>query len=362
MRSYGRSLPRVIHVSLGTNDDPRASAGFRAAIREVMAVAGAAPLRRLDEHRAPAVPGHELRGLQPGARARSRAARENLRVVNWARLVRRAPASWLVDDGVHVTPTGYRAAGEGGRPRRAALQMRAARLYVTAMSNPSRPPIAMVALKRLPHRVVTLLGGPTRPGARRRLPRPDRAGARAGRAPRAGLARDIARARRADRRAPAVPAPTGSAPRGRGRRALGRRRCCRPCRGASFRCAALQRPLAAALDRGATSRLPAPRRSRRAARAAGGAPLAGSAPTTRSGRRRAAAGPARPRRRPGGRARSAPRSRTPPTSRSSPAFARCSTSRRSPEFEQRPARSGAEALPALGGRDALLRHPGAHPG
>src|SRR5215208_5194860 len=40
MRGYGRSLPRVIHVSLGTNDDPNQVDGFRAAIREVMDVAG----------------------------------------------------------------------------------------------------------------------------------------------------------------------------------------------------------------------------------------------------------------------------------------------------------------------------------
>ena len=40
MRSYGHSLPRVIHVSLGTNDDPNDVAGFRAAIRDVMHVAG----------------------------------------------------------------------------------------------------------------------------------------------------------------------------------------------------------------------------------------------------------------------------------------------------------------------------------
>ena len=40
MRAYGRGLPRVIHVSLGTNDDPRSLDAFRAAIHDVMAVAG----------------------------------------------------------------------------------------------------------------------------------------------------------------------------------------------------------------------------------------------------------------------------------------------------------------------------------
>ena len=32
MRRYGRALPRVIHVSLGTNDDPGDRRGFRRAI------------------------------------------------------------------------------------------------------------------------------------------------------------------------------------------------------------------------------------------------------------------------------------------------------------------------------------------
>jgi hypothetical protein len=41
MRAFGRRLPRVIHVSLGTNDDPRSVDAFRSAIGDVMAVAGA---------------------------------------------------------------------------------------------------------------------------------------------------------------------------------------------------------------------------------------------------------------------------------------------------------------------------------
>ncbi len=34
MRSYGRKLPRVIHLSLGTNDDPNQVEGFRTAIED----------------------------------------------------------------------------------------------------------------------------------------------------------------------------------------------------------------------------------------------------------------------------------------------------------------------------------------
>jgi len=40
MRRYGASLPRVIHVSLGTNDDPSQTRAFRAAVGDVMDVAG----------------------------------------------------------------------------------------------------------------------------------------------------------------------------------------------------------------------------------------------------------------------------------------------------------------------------------
>jgi len=40
LRRYGGRLPRVIHVSLGTNDDPADVDGFRDAIADVMKVAG----------------------------------------------------------------------------------------------------------------------------------------------------------------------------------------------------------------------------------------------------------------------------------------------------------------------------------
>lgn len=40
LRRYGRRLPRVIVVSLGTNDDPRAAGVFRRAIRQTTRIAG----------------------------------------------------------------------------------------------------------------------------------------------------------------------------------------------------------------------------------------------------------------------------------------------------------------------------------
>jgi hypothetical protein len=107
MRRYGSSLPRVIHVSLGTNDDPNDVDGFRAAIRDVMEVAGpkrcvvwANIVRPPYEH-------VSYRGYNR-ALAREDERRDNLRVVNWVRMVRRH-RGWLAADGVHVSAEGYRA-------------------------------------------------------------------------------------------------------------------------------------------------------------------------------------------------------------------------------------------------------------
>ena len=108
MRAYGRSLPRVIHVSLGTNDDPSSVEAFRAAIREVMEVAG--PRRCVVWTNIVRPPGgrRELRRATTGPSPQESRPRENLRVVNWARMVRENP-HWLAGDGVHVSAEGYRA-------------------------------------------------------------------------------------------------------------------------------------------------------------------------------------------------------------------------------------------------------------
>jgi hypothetical protein len=106
LRSLGPSLPRVIHVSLGTNDDPRAVSRFRAAIREVLDIVG--PNRCVvwtNIVRSP-VAGVGYAGYNR-ALARESRPEERLRVVNWARLVRENP-HWLRKDGVHATAEGYR--------------------------------------------------------------------------------------------------------------------------------------------------------------------------------------------------------------------------------------------------------------
>ena len=106
MRAYGRSLPRVIHVSLGTNDDPRSLSGFRAAIREVMAVAGPRRCVVWANIVRPPVAGAGYSAYNRVLAEESR-PRENLRVVDWARMVREH-SYWLAGDGVHVSADGYR--------------------------------------------------------------------------------------------------------------------------------------------------------------------------------------------------------------------------------------------------------------
>ena len=107
MRSYGSSLPRVIHVSLGTNDDPKDVAGFRAAIRDVMHVAGPRRCVVWTNIVRPPYQGTSYAGYNR-ALARESGPRDNLRVVNWARMVHQHP-EWLSDDGVHVNADGYAA-------------------------------------------------------------------------------------------------------------------------------------------------------------------------------------------------------------------------------------------------------------
>ena len=107
MRAYGSALPRVIHVSLGTNDDPNQVSAFRAAIREVMDVAGPRRCVVWTNIVRPPVAGASYAGYNRALAAESR-PRENLRVVNWARMVHAHP-EWLASDGVHVNAEGYQA-------------------------------------------------------------------------------------------------------------------------------------------------------------------------------------------------------------------------------------------------------------
>jgi lysophospholipase L1-like esterase len=107
MRRYGRRLPRVIHVSLGTNDDPSQVEGFSAAIDDVMEVAGERRCVVWANIVRPPVDGTSYAAYNR-ALAREDRERDNLRVVNWVRMTKRHP-EWLAGDGVHVSAAGYRA-------------------------------------------------------------------------------------------------------------------------------------------------------------------------------------------------------------------------------------------------------------
>jgi hypothetical protein len=107
MRRFGRSLARVIHVSLGTNDDPGQIGTFRAAIGEVMDVAGGRRCVVWANVVRPPYGGVSYRGLNR-VLAEEDEQRDNLLVLNWVRMVRRHPG-WLAGDGVHVSAAGYAA-------------------------------------------------------------------------------------------------------------------------------------------------------------------------------------------------------------------------------------------------------------
>jgi lysophospholipase L1-like esterase len=107
MRRYGRALPRVIHVSLGTNDDPGQPGAFRDAIGEVMDVAGERRCVVWANIVRPPYRGVSYRGYNR-VLAEEDETRHNLTVLNWVRMVRRHP-DWLAEDGVHVSAAGYAA-------------------------------------------------------------------------------------------------------------------------------------------------------------------------------------------------------------------------------------------------------------
>ena len=105
LRAAGR-LPKVIAVSLGTNDDPRSVAAFESAVESLIAAAGDrcivwATIRR------PPVAGAGYRGYNEVLRRQAR-ERDGFKLVQWKKLVGQHP-EWLAGDGVHVNAAGYQA-------------------------------------------------------------------------------------------------------------------------------------------------------------------------------------------------------------------------------------------------------------
>jgi lysophospholipase L1-like esterase len=116
----GHSLPPVVVASLGTNDDPRATGSFEAAVRKSLRATGKRGCIVWPNIVRPAVAGASYAGYN---NVLDRIARRNdhLRVVNWASMAAHNRA-WFGDDGVHPNATGYMA-----RARAIARQVRRCR-------------------------------------------------------------------------------------------------------------------------------------------------------------------------------------------------------------------------------------------
>jgi hypothetical protein len=105
LRAFGRRLPRVIFVNLGTNGDPRAVSLFRHEIRRAMRIAGPRRCVVWSSIVRPPVAGRSYHDLNLTLADEAR-RRPNLMLFRWARLARRHP-SWFGPDHVHVTASAY---------------------------------------------------------------------------------------------------------------------------------------------------------------------------------------------------------------------------------------------------------------
>ena len=120
----GHSLPPVVVASLGSNDDPRETGGFEAAVRKSLRAAGMRGCVVWPNIVRPAVAGATYAGYN---RILDRIARRNehLRVVDWAAIASHN-RGWFGPDGVHPTATGYMS-----RARAIAKQVRRCRALLT---------------------------------------------------------------------------------------------------------------------------------------------------------------------------------------------------------------------------------------
>lgn len=102
-----RTLPAVLVVSAGTNDDPRIVSTFIQAISGIVQAAGSQRCVVWPTIVRPPAVGATYDGFNRALR-RAAARNSNLVLVDWVGMVRRHP-EWLSDDGVHVSAAGYRA-------------------------------------------------------------------------------------------------------------------------------------------------------------------------------------------------------------------------------------------------------------
>jgi hypothetical protein len=105
LHGYGRHLPRVVFVNLGTNGGPRDGGTFVTAIRRTMRIAGPKRCVVWASIVRPRVGGASYQGLNRLLAHQAR-HRRNLIMFRWVRLAHRH-RSWFGPDGVHPTATGY---------------------------------------------------------------------------------------------------------------------------------------------------------------------------------------------------------------------------------------------------------------
>ncbi len=107
MHSLSSSLPRVLVISLGTNDDPGAVDAFAVDVRRIAATAGRSRCVIWSTIVRPPYNGVSYEAYNRVLRrASSRYA--NFRVFDWKALAQTHP-EWFGSDGVHPTAAGYRA-------------------------------------------------------------------------------------------------------------------------------------------------------------------------------------------------------------------------------------------------------------
>jgi lysophospholipase L1-like esterase len=101
------SLPAVLVVSAGTNDDPRIVSTFARSVSTIVGVAGSDRCVVWPTIVRPPAVGATYAGMNDALR-RSARRNSNLVLVDWVHMVRKHPW-WLARDGVHVSSDGYRA-------------------------------------------------------------------------------------------------------------------------------------------------------------------------------------------------------------------------------------------------------------
>jgi len=107
LRAFGSGLPRVVLISLGTNDDPGTVLRFSGYVRDAVRIAGPHRCVIWSTIVRPPYNGVSYDGYNTVLRRAARAY-PNLRLLDWEGLARAHP-QWFGSDGVHPSADGYRA-------------------------------------------------------------------------------------------------------------------------------------------------------------------------------------------------------------------------------------------------------------